>query len=211
MTSQKNIAIVDYGVGNLWSLGNAVRLFVPNSSVTEEKEIIEQADAIILPGVGAFGAGMEGLRVRGLVEPITEAAKRGVPILGVCLGAQLLLEKSDEYGEHAGLGLIKGETVHFPELPKGVKVPAIGWQEVAPGASAAAQELFAGIGNETFYFVHSYILKPAREGSVLAKTVYGGFEYAAAIGEGRIAGTQFHPEKSGEAGLRLLQNFISSV
>lgn len=211
MISSKNIVIVDYGVGNLWSLGNAVRLFAPNTQVTEEREKIEQANAIILPGVGAFNAGMEGLRVRGLIEPITEAAKQGVPILGICLGAQLLLEKSNEFGEHAGLGLIKGETVHFPELPKGIKVPAIGWQEVTPGASGEAQKLFAGVGSGTFYFVHSYILKPAHESSVLAKTVYGGFEYAAAIGEGRIAGTQFHPEKSGAAGLSLLQNFISSV
>jgi imidazole glycerol-phosphate synthase subunit HisH len=206
MSTEKNIVIIDYGIGNLWSLQNAVHEYAPSATVTEEKEKIEKADALILPGVGAFRAGMEGLRIRGLVESIQHAASRGVPILGICLGAQLLLERGNEFGISSGLGLIRGEVEPFPPLPSGIKIPAIGWQEVVPEKTLKSDVLFAAIKpGSDFYFVHSY------PQSVLAKTMYGGFEYCAAIGEGNIYGTQFHPEKSGEAGLQLLQNFIFSV
>lgn len=211
MKSQKKIVIVDYGVGNLWSLGNAVRLFASDVSVTEEKEKIESADALILPGVGAFAAGMDGLNRRGLTEVIKSAAKAGKPILGICLGAQLLLEKGYEFGEHEGLGLIAGSVEHFPTLGEKVKVPAIGWQHVQRGNTENATQLFNNIEDPTFYFVHSYILKPALSRSELATTSYAGFHYCAVVGEGNIVGTQFHPERSGKAGLTLLQNFISSV
>lgn len=209
MNTDKRIAIVDYGVGNLRSVLNAVSRFAPNAFMTEEKEAIEAADAVILPGVGAFKAGMDGLAVRGLNDTIKVAAQKGVPILGICLGAQLLLTRGYEFGEHEGLGLIKGEVVLFPELPAGVKIPVIGWQEVVPGVNKGAQVLFAGISKPSFYFVHSYILRPENSAASVATTTYGGFQYCAAIGEGNIYGTQFHPEKSGEAGLRLIQNFIA--
>lgn len=211
MKTNPTIVIVDYGVGNLWSVLKAVRRFVPDAFITEEKEKVEAADAIILPGVGTFKAGMDGLAVRGLIEPIRAAAERGVPILGICLGAQLLLERGFEFGEHEGLGIIKGEVVRFPELPKGTKVPAIGWQEVKPTENAKAQMLFAGITQSFFYFVHSYILKPAAPESSLAGTTYGDYAYCAVVGQRNTYGTQFHPEKSGEAGLQFIQNFITSI
>ncbi|MEK7144833.1 MAG: imidazole glycerol phosphate synthase subunit HisH [Patescibacteria group bacterium] len=211
MKKDPTIVIIDSGVGNLWSALKAVRRFAPSAFITEEKEKVETADAIILPGVGTFKAGMEGLAVRGLVEPIRVAGKRGMPILGICLGAQLLLERGYEFGEYEGLGLIKGEVRRFPELPKGIKVPAIGWQEVMPAVAPNAKKLFEDITNPFFYFVHSYVLAPSSTESSLASTTYGDYAYCAVVGQGNIYGTQFHPEKSGEAGLQLIQNFINSI
>ncbi len=205
------VVIVDYGVGNLWSLLKAVHCFVPDAFISEEKEKIESADAIILPGVGAFKAGMDGLAVRGLIEPIQQAAKRGVPILGICLGAQLLLERGYEFGEHEGLGILQGEVVRFPQLPEGVAIPAIGWQEVSPTEAPEAKALFSGLKKPFCYFVHSYILKPTDPAVVLAETTYGGYTYCAAIGERNVVGTQFHPEKSGPVGLAILENFIKQI
>lgn len=210
MIQNKNIAIVDYGVSNLWSVLKATRIFASNVFITEEKDAVASADAILLPGIGTFKAGMEGLRVRGLVKVVQEAARRGVPILGICLGAQLLLEKGFEFGEHEGLGIIKGQVVHFPELRQKTKVPAIGWQEVTPATSTEANTLFIGIDKPFFYFVHTYVMQP-EESVVLAKTSYGGYDYCAAMGTGRVYGTQFHPEKSADAGLHLLKNFINSI
>lgn len=202
----QKIAIVDYGVSNLWSVLKAVRKFAPGAYITEEKEKIEIADAIILPGIGTFKAGMEGLRVRGLVEVLQQAAKKGTPILGICLGAQLLLEKGFEFGEHEGLGIIKGKVVHFPELGAGVKIPAIGWQEVSP-KNDRAKMLLGNTEKPFFYFVHSYVLEPANPDAVLATTNYGGYTYCATVGEDHVMGVQFHPEKSGDAGLALLRVF----
>ncbi len=204
--TQKNIAIVDYGVSNLWSVLKAVRKFAPGAYITEEKEKIEIADAIILPGIGTFKAGMEGLRVRGLVEVLQQAAKKGTPILGICLGAQLLLEKGFEFGEWEGLGIIKGKVVHFPDLGDGVKIPAIGWQEVSP-TSTEAKRLLGDTDKPFFYFVHSYVLEPTNPESVWATTNYGWYTYCATVGEGSVMGTQFHPEKSADAGLALLRVF----
>ncbi len=211
MNTNPSIAIVDYGVGNLGSLRRAAQLFSDNVFVTEEKEKIEKADAVILPGVGAYRAGMEGLRVRDLVETIRDAAARDVPILGICLGAQLLLGRGHEFGEHEGLGIVRGEVVPFPKMSPGVTIPAIGWQEVVPTSSTKAQALFDGLEKPYMYFVHSYILVPTDAASVLATTEYGSYTYCAALGHGSVVGTQFHPEKSGPAGLKLLSNFIDSI
>ena len=210
MTTDPHIAIVDYGVSNLWSALKAFRRFTPNAFITEEKDAIAAADAILLPGIGTFKAGMEGLRVRGLVDVVKDAAERGVPILGICLGAQLLLEKGFEFGEHEGLGIIKGSVAHFPDLPAGVKVPAIGWQAVTP-VPEVAQTLFAGLEQPFMYFVHSYVLQPESSEARLAKTTYGGYDYCATVGKGRTLGVQFHPEKSGAAGMRLIENFVHSI
>ena len=203
------IAVIDYGVVNLGSLCRAIE-HMCEIVVTEEQEKRKDADAITLPGVGAFAAGMEGLRVRGLIEPLREEARKSKPILGVCLGAQLLLEKSDEFGIHDGLGILKGEVMHFPQLPPDVEIPAIGWQEVMP-QDERAQKLFAGVAKPYMYFVHSYIIKPADESQILARTSYGGYTYCAVVGTGAIIGTQFHPEKSGHAGQTFLKNYIARI
>ena len=204
------VAIIDYGVGNLGSLRRALEPLC-DVFVTEEKEKILEADAIVLPGVGAFAAGMEGLRVRDLVDTLQDAAKRSVPMLGICLGAQLFLDRGFEFGTHEGLGIVPGEVKHFPKLPQESAVPAIGWQEVSPTRDPAAQRLFAGIDRPCMYFVHSYVLVPAREEYILARTMYGGYGYCAVMGKSTIIGTQFHPEKSGEAGQQFLKNFIASI
>ncbi len=211
MSKSPNIAIVDYGVSNLWSVLKAVQRFAPDAYVTEEKEKIATADAIILPGIGTFKAGMDGLRVRNLIEVIQDAAKKGVPILGICLGAQLLLEKGFEFGEHEGLGIIKGQVIHFPTLEPDIKIPAIGWQEVQPVDTEQAKTLFENLHNPFFYFVHSYVMQPSGSDVVLAKTKYGGYDYCAAIAQGNTFGTQFHPEKSGETGMKLIENFVRSI
>lgn len=205
----KRIGIIDYGVGNLGSLRRALEQCA-EVFVTDEPERLAEADALVLPGVGSFKAGMDGLKVRGLDEAVRAAAARGVPMLGICLGAQLLLERGHEFGEHQGLGIIKGEVTRFPER-LGAKVPAIGWQEVVPSQDFHAKLLFEGLEKPSFYFVHSYVLEPADISESVARTTYGGFDYCAAVGKGNIFGTQFHPEKSGEAGLQLIGNFVRSI
>lgn len=211
MNTNPNIVIIDSGVGNLWSVLKAVRRYAPSVHITEDAADIKTADAIILPGVGTFKAGMDGLRIRGLIEPLKEAASRGVPILGICLGAQLLLERGFEYGEYEGLGLIKGEVIAFPPLPEHIKVPAVGWQEVVASDTEQTKTLFVGIAQPSFYFVHSFVLAPSAPDDSFAVTTYGDYTYCAVVGQGKVYGTQFHPEKSGEAGLQLIQNFITSI
>ena len=194
----------------MWSVLKAVQRFAPDVVVTEDPAVVATAEAIILPGVGSFKAGMDGLKIRGLVQPLQQAGKKGIPILGICLGAQLLLERGYEFGEHEGLGLIEGEVVAFTDLPLGSKVPVIDWQEVVPQTNEA-QVLLGGSGKAYFYFVHSFLLKPKHERNLFASTSYNGYSYCAVVGSGRIIGTQFHPEKSGEAGLTLLKNFIHGI
>ena len=204
------IAVVDCGVSNLWSLTKAVQKFSSEVVITEEAAPLLEADAIILPGIGTFKAGMEGLTVRGLVEPIRDAVRAGKPILGICLGAQLMLSKGYEFGEYEGLGLIEGEVVKFPKLAEGCKIPNIGWSPIQL-VHEGANGLFKDIPEEgEMYFVHSYIMKPKEVANTFAMTEYGGEKFCSVIGSGTIYGTQFHPEKSGPLGLRLLENFIQS-
>jgi len=203
----KKIAIIDYGVGNLGSLRRALER-VAEVEIVEDPERLADKDGLVLPGVGSFKAGMDGLMVRGLADAVVSRAKAGTPILGICLGAQLLLERGYEFGEHAGLGLIKGEVRHVPELS--AKVPIIGWQTVTP-TEQSKKALFEHIPEGSFYFVHSYTLNPTESSACIATTTYSGYTYCAAIGEGNILGTQFHPEKSGKDGLQLIDNFVRSI
>ena len=206
--SEKNnpkIVIIDYGVGNLYSLRKACAMFTDKVMITEDPSTIELADAIILPGVGAFRAGMDGLTKRGLVKVVIKFAASGKPILGICLGAQLMLEKGYEFGKFKGLGLIPGKVVMFPKL-KNAKVPQIGWNKIKFSKN---NNLFNSLRSEPYvYFVHSYVLKPTKQNSILAETVYGSHKFCSAVKSGNIYGTQFHPEKSGAAGLKIIENFI---
>ena len=205
------ICVVDYGVGNMHSIIKALRLFCPDVVLSEDAAELRTASALVLPGQGAFAAGMDGLRMRGLLEEVKDAARAGKPILGICLGAQLLLEKGYEFGEHEGLGLLPGKVEHFPALQDGAKTPHMGWNaigEPSPGTwkGTALQGVRSGA---EMYFIHSYILQPRDPAHVLAETTYGGLRFASAIGKDKIIGCQFHPEKSGEAGLKILQNFVN--
>lgn len=199
------VAIIDYDAGNIRSVEKAVRYLGKEVTVTSEPEEILAADRVILPGVGAFGDAMKRLHAMGLVEVIRQAADRGTPFLGICLGLQLLFEKSEESPGVAGLGLLQGEILRLPELP-GLKVPHIGWNSLKypnPG------RLFRGIPEDSYvYFVHSYYLKAQDEGIVTATTEYGTLVHAS-VESGNLFACQFHPEKSSETGLTILENFLS--
>ncbi len=199
------IAIVDYGVGNLFSLTSSFRAIGADICVTGDKEEIARADKIILPGVGAFEDAAKKLRETGLDAVLKDRAAAGVPLLGICLGMQMLFEKSYEYGEHKGLGLIKGEIRPIAEvIGEGLKIPHIGWN--ALHFKQPKSELFKYLKeNDCVYFVHSYYGANCDE-SVTATAEYGA-ELTASVETGNVYGCQFHPEKSGEVGLKILKAF----
>ena len=199
------IAIIDYGVGNLFSLKSSLGRVGAEAVVTGDAEALRAADRLILPGVGAFGDARARLAQTGLDAVLCEEAARGKPILGICLGMQLLFERSFEYGEHSGLGLIPGEVVDMaPRLPQGLKVPHIGWNALR--MKRPEHPLLADVRDgECMYFVHSFYADHCAE-STLATAEYG-IELTAAVARENVMGCQFHPEKSGEAGLRLLRAF----
>ena len=199
------IAIVDYGVGNLFSLVSSFKAIGVTAVATGDIETIKKADKIILPGVGAFGDAAEKLFSSGLAEVVIEQAKSGKPLLGICLGMQLLFDKSYEYGEHKGLSLIKGEIRPISEvIPKDYKIPHIGWN--ALNFKNGKNEIFKYLNDGDFvYFVHSFYGAKCGE-SVIATAEYGA-ELTAAVAKDNFYGCQFHPEKSGEVGLKILKAF----
>ena len=199
------IAIVDYGVGNLFSLKSSLVAIGADAIVTADKQILRDADKILLPGVGAFGDAAAKLRDCGLAEIVIDEANKGKHILGICLGMQMLLDKSFEYGEHDGLGLIKGEIRPISDvIPKGLKIPHIGWNALNFGDKK--NELFKYVNEgEHVYFVHSYYGAKCEE-SVIATADYGA-PLTAAVARENVCGCQFHPEKSGKVGLSILKAF----
>ncbi|MGN0521601.1 MAG: imidazole glycerol phosphate synthase subunit HisH [Eubacterium sp.] len=198
------VAIIDYGAGNLSSVKKAVDFLGFESEITQDKEKILSASHVILPGVGSFGDAMESMKQRGLVEVVKQAALSGKPFLGICLGLQLLFESSEESPGVEGLGLLKGRIVEIPKTD-GLKVPHIGWNSISLNQHGG---IFDGIGDdEYFYFVHSFYLKDADDDTVAATTQYG-VSIQCAVQKGKLCATQFHPEKSGKTGLKLLENFL---
>ncbi|MCL5074675.1 MAG: imidazole glycerol phosphate synthase subunit HisH [Chloroflexi bacterium] len=197
------IAIIDYGMGNLRSVEKALTCVGGQPFITSRAQDILTAEAFILPGVGAFGEGMENIKRLGLVEPICAVVERGRPLLGICLGMQLLFGESEERGVYRGLGLLEGEVKRFPI---GLKVPHIGWNELRIERQSP---LLNGLANGTFvYFVHSYYVVPADASVVVAMTEYGE-RFVSVVARANIFGVQFHPEKSQQAGLTILHNFVS--
>jgi glutamine amidotransferase len=198
------IAIIDYGVGNLFSLVSSFKAIGADTVITGDIETIKKADKLILPGVGAFGDAIKKLRETSLDKVLIEQAKNGKPVMGICLGMQMLFEKSYEYGEHEGLGLLKGEVVPMENrLPENLKIPHIGWNALI---FKKENPLFKYINNgDCVYFVHSYYAEGC-ESSLLATAEYGK-ELTAAVAKGNIYGCQFHPEKSGNVGLNILKAF----
>ncbi len=203
------IAIIDYGVGNLFSLTASLRYLGADTLVTSKKENIIAADRIILPGVGAFEDAIAKLRASGLVDTILAETAKGKPLLGICLGMQLLFEESHEYGVHKGLGLIKGSIASIAEDLKkaeltGLKVPHIGWNALS---FTDGEPLFKYIKQGAHvYYVHSFYGKDC-EKSLIASSLYG-IRITGAVRNGNVYGTQFHPEKSGAAGLSILRAFM---
>jgi glutamine amidotransferase len=199
------LVIVDYGAGNLHSVARAVESQGVRPRITSTSEYVGDADALIVPGVGAAEDTMANLRSHGLVEPIREYIDSGRPFLGVCMGQQALFDVSEEGGEHECLGILKGRIVRLPE---GLKVPHMGWNRVR---QAREHPIFDGIPDDTyFYFVHSYVPAPEDSAVVIGETDYG-VTFPSVVAKDNVVATQFHPEKSGEMGQRMYGNFIRSA
>jgi glutamine amidotransferase len=199
------IIVVDYGMGNLHSVGKALEAAGGEVVVSGEAGRIARAEKVVLPGVGAFADAKAELDRRGLTGPILEHIRSGRKFLGICLGLQLLMERSHEDGVHEGLGVLRGEVVRFSGA--GLKVPHIGWNTIETTSGGAG--LCAGVPPGSYvYFVHSYYVACEEEGVVAARTEYGG-RFTSAVATGNIWATQFHPEKSQEVGLRMLENFVN--
>ena len=198
------IAIIDYDAGNIKSVEKALQLLNQEVVITRDRDAILKADKVILPGVGSFGDAMGKLRQYGLVEVIEEVVRRGTPFLGICLGLQLLFERSDEAPQIEGLGILKGEILRIPD-GDGLKIPHMGWNSLRfPNQG----RLFKGLTEEPYvYFVHSYYLKAKEEEIVTATTEYGTLIHAS-VETGNIFACQFHPEKSSDTGIQILKNFV---
>ena len=201
------IAIIDYGVGNLFSLCSSLERIGADAQVTSDPDVICKADKLILPGVGAFGDAVAKLRATGLDKVVLEQAEKGKPIMGICLGMQMLFEKSYEFGEHTGLGLLKGSVIGMEgTIPEELKIPHIGWNALHfQKESKLLRYIKEG---DCVYFVHSIYATDCDE-SVIATADYGK-ELTAAVQQGIVMGCQFHPEKSGQVGLAILRAFCES-
>jgi len=199
-----NVAIIDYGVGNLRSVEKAFLAAGCDAVVSSDRAVLMQAERLVLPGVGAFAACVNALSERGFDSLVRQRAVAGTPLLGVCVGMQMLFEESEEFGRTRGLGLLPGRVQVFKtDLP----VPHVGWNQVR---QQREHPLFAGIDDRSFfYFVHSFFCRPADSENVLGETEYGPV-FASIVGHKNICGVQFHPEKSQTDGLRLLKNFATS-
>jgi glutamine amidotransferase len=195
------IAIIDYGVGNLRSVEKAFAANGHDAVVTGDEKELREAAKLVLPGVGAFAACMNAFRECGLVDVVLNQVAEGIPLLGVCVGMQMLFEESDEFGKSRGLGLLRGRVCRFSDE---LVVPQVGWNSIQ---QRREHRLFAGIENHSFfYFVHSYFCEPAESEVVVGETEYG-IKYASVVANENICGVQFHPEKSQTVGLQLLSNF----
>ncbi|MEI6233830.1 MAG: imidazole glycerol phosphate synthase subunit HisH [Planctomycetota bacterium] len=209
-----DIAIIDYGVGNLRSAEKAFQHLGFDAALTTDPKALASARKIVLPGVGAFGECMDRLREHGFIEPLLKEVHAGKPLLGICVGLQMLFEGSEEAPNTAGLGLLKGTVKKFsgPEYGKstGLKIPQIGWNSLSYTDAENRHALFANLPMGTHvYFVHSFYAQPDDPADVLAWSDYGG-KFCASAGRGNVMGVQFHPEKSQRAGLAILSNFVKS-
>lgn len=213
MKTKPVIAIIDYGVGNLRSLIRAFEHFGVDVTITEDTDKVKSSDAIVLPGDGAFAAGMKGLAIRNLTVPVKQFVKDGKPVLGICLGAQILLSVGYEFGKFAGLDLIGGKVVKFPKLEGSEKIPQIGWNSLKKPADVNWRKTILDKvkTGSNVYFIHSFIMETEDKQNILAYSAYGDCEFASVIHKNSIWGCQFHPEKSGQVGLKIINNFIKIV
>lgn len=210
----KLVTIVDYGVGNIFSVTRAFQRCGADVLLTDKPEDVMAATSLVLPGVGAFSNGMNGLHERGLIEPLKAYAASGKPLLGICLGMQMLFSESAEFGDQIGLDIIEGKIV--PIQPEGadgrpLKVPHIGWSELMPtkeGSQWGSSILKHVNGDAHCYFVHSFTAVPQDERHRLADTYYGSSQISAVVAKGNVYGCQFHPEKSGAIGLKIIDGFL---
>lgn len=209
-----DVVIVDYGMGNLLSVKRGLETVGAQVIISSQKKDIITAERLILPGVGAFGDGMHELRERALIDPIHEFVAQERPLLGICLGMQMLLERSEEFGEHVGLGCIAGSVRRIPATENGVrvrKIPHIGWNRLEQSKNGGSWEntfLKSVDQDQAFYFVHSYMAVPDDPNYLLAVCEYEGLDVSAVVCKNHVMGCQFHPEKSGPDGLAILKEFL---
>ena len=214
MSNPYKVAIIDFGLGNLFSIKNACEQVDLKAVITSDHKMISQSQAIILPGVGAFGTAIERLRSLGLIDLLKEQVAIGKPLIGICLGMQLLMSESYEFGKHKGLDFIKGEVIKLacPALPDGriLKIPHVGWNKIYKNTQSAVswQDSFLSTvkNNSDFYFVHSYHVKLADPSACLSWTEYEGIKFCSALQYKNIFAVQFHPERSGFNGLEIYRN-----
>jgi len=216
VSESPTIAVVDYGMGNLFSVKRACEHVGLRAEITPDAHVVGSADAIILPGVGAFGDAMLALDRVGMSDAIRSAAASGTPILGICLGLQLLMERSCEFGMCEGLGLIPGDVVPFEHPREGdrvLKVPHVGWNRVWRASGGAWDDTLLSASPDGIhqYFVHSYYVNPTDERNVAARTRYGDHEFCSAAKSGNVVACQFHPERSGPQGIRMYERFAAMV
>ena len=202
------IAVLDYHAGNVRSAKRAFDAAGADATITDDPTAAANADALVVPGVGNFGSCLDRLHASGLEPLLRRWIADARPVFGICVGMQLLYERSEE-GDQPGLGLLPGEVVRFPDT---AVVPHLGWDVVVPGDAAHADDpLLTDVTGERVYFVHSYYAVPTAQDHVVGRTRYGGTEFPCLVREGSVVGTQFHPEKSGEVGRRLLANWVAAL
>lgn len=207
------VIVIDYGVGNLLSVRRGLEYCGATVNLTRDPDVILAGQHVVLPGVGAFGNAMQALHELKLVTVIQEVASRGIPFLGICLGMQLLLNESEEFGTTAGLGFIPGQVKAIPNQSttgEALKIPHIGWNSIEPSGQSSWEGtlLVSNQPGDAMYFVHSFMACPSDSRHRLADCIYGGHRIPAVISKDNVAGCQFHPEKSGELGLEILRRFL---
>jgi glutamine amidotransferase len=211
----KKIVILDYNMGNMFSVKNAFLSFGAETNISSDKEDVMNSDALIIPGVGAFGEAMENLKRMGLIAPILEYYNSGRPIMGICLGLQLLFEGSEEFGYNKGLGIIKGTVNKFNRTEGSrLKIPHMGWNKIHNSRTDKIWKdspLKHVQGDGFMYFVHSYFVKPDDEGILLSTTEYSGTTFCSSIVTDNVFACQFHPEKSGHVGINIFKNWYESI
>jgi len=213
MNEKISIVIIDYNQGNLYSIQNALKHIGYTSVITSNKSEIINADAVILPGVGAFGEAMDNLKKSDLISPIKEYINSGKSFLGICLGFQLLFTESFEFGRHSGMNIIEGEVVKFDNKSRRIKVPHVGWNTVYFKQQLGwSNSPMMQLSNYSYmYFVHSYYVKPADDSLIISYTEYEDIEFCSSLKICNLFGTQFHPEKSGKDGINIYKTFVNNL
>ena len=211
--AKKKIAIIDYGMSNMFSMKNALDKIGFNSLITTDPDVLDNSDGVVLPGVGSFPEAISKLYDLGFDKAITNYISSKRPFLGVCLGFQMLFESSSEFGENAGLGIFQGDVAALAGNIPGKHVPHVGWNLATSESYNKSESLFdplKGVGeSEYFYFIHSYYARPANSNDIYTRTSYGEFQFCSSILKENVFACQFHPEKSGEAGIQVLSNIFS--